>query len=123
MGTPLAGTIAGLWLSSIDALLPWFVGQIILAAALVQWFVVLHECGHGTLFETAWLNALATAAGFFALIPFESWKRYTTGTTSGPAGRIWIRRRRYWRPRLQEGSSAAVNVCWKYWIPLFSVLY
>jgi acyl-lipid omega-6 desaturase (Delta-12 desaturase) len=125
MSATLAGTIAGLWLSSIDVLLGWFVGQIILAAALVQWFIVLHECGHGTLFETAWLNTLTgQLAGGFALIPFECWKRVhnrhhkwtgwqdvdptTALLATAPSGRL---------------ARGLVNVCWKYWIPLFSVLY
>src|SRR5215208_6735340 len=28
----------------------WLTGQLILALALVQWFAILHECGHETLF-------------------------------------------------------------------------
>ena len=30
----------------------WAGGQVLLALGLVQWFVVLHECGHDTLFRT-----------------------------------------------------------------------
>jgi omega-6 fatty acid desaturase (delta-12 desaturase) len=125
LGATLAGTIAGLWLSRIDVLVWWLAGQIILAAALVQWFIVLHECGHGTLFQTAWLNAPAgQLAGVFALIPFECWKRVhnrhhkwtgwqdvdptTALLVTEPSGRL---------------ARGLVNVCWKYWIPLFSVLY
>jgi acyl-lipid omega-6 desaturase (Delta-12 desaturase) len=125
MGGTVAATIAGLWLSGLDLLLWWLVGQIILAAALVQWFIVLHECGHGTLFQTTWLNAPAgQLAGLFALIPFECWKRVhnrhhkwtgwqdvdptTALLASAPSGRL---------------ERRLVNVCWKYWIPLFSILY
>jgi acyl-lipid omega-6 desaturase (Delta-12 desaturase) len=125
LSATLAGTIAGLWLSSIGVLSWWCAGQIVLAAALVQWFIVLHECGHGTLFETASLNTLAgQLAGVFALIPFECWKRVhnrhhkwtgwqdvdptTALLAEAPAGKL---------------ARGLVNVCWKYWIPLFSVLY
>ncbi len=125
MGATLAGTIVGLWLSTTAAPLAWLVGQIILAAALVQWFIVLHECGHATLFETGWLNTLSgQVAGFFALIPFECWKRVhnrhhkwtgwqdvdptTALLAAAPSGRV---------------ARGLVNVCWKYWLPLFSVLY
>jgi len=125
MSATLAATTTGLWLSASPLIAAWLTGQIILAAALVQWFVVLHECGHGTLFETASLNALAgQVAGCFALIPFESWKRVhnrhhkwtgwqdvdptTALLATAPTGRL---------------ARGLVNVCWKYWLPLFSVLY
>ena len=47
-----------------------------LALALVQWFAVLHECGHETLFRGKRANSIVgQVAGFFALIPFYNWKR------------------------------------------------
>src|SRR3954465_7377078 len=64
-------TGAALWLSSRDSLALWLVGQVALALALVQWFAVLHECGHETLFRTKRLHAiLGPIAGFFSIIPF-----------------------------------------------------
>jgi omega-6 fatty acid desaturase (delta-12 desaturase) len=121
----VAGTAAGLWLSSHDAVLPWALGEIVLAVALVQWFVLLHECGHETLFHTHALHRPAGhVAGFLALIPFECWRRIhahhhrwtgwqdldptTVSLTPRPRSRFVYR---------------AVNVCWKYWIPLFSTTY
>ena len=47
-----------------------------LAVAFVQWFVILHECGHDTLFRTrTWNRVAGSVAGFFALIPFACWTR------------------------------------------------
>jgi acyl-lipid omega-6 desaturase (Delta-12 desaturase) len=120
-----AATIAGIWLSVMPLGVWWFLGQLLLATTLVQWFIVLHECGHKTLFRAPLLNEVAGhLAGFFALIPFETWKRVhnrhhkwtgwqdvdpTTARLSvAPTGRL---------------ARGLVNVCWKYWIPLFSVLY
>jgi omega-6 fatty acid desaturase (delta-12 desaturase) len=125
LSATLVATVVGIWLSVDENSAWWFIGQLLLAATLVQWFIVLHECGHRTLFGAAWLIAIAGhVAGFFAVIPFESWKRVhnrhhkwtgwqdvdpTTALLSvAPAGRP---------------ARILVNVCWKYWIPLFSVLY
>ena len=42
----------------------------------MQWFAILHECGHETLFRTQRLHAVVgQVAGFFSLIPFYNWKR------------------------------------------------
>ena len=125
LSATMAVTLAGLWLSLMPLSVWWLIGQLLLAASLVQWFIVLHECGHNTLFSAPRLNASAGhLAGFFAFIPFETWRRVhnrhhkwtgwqdvdpTTARLSvAPTGRL---------------SRALVNVCWKYWIPLFSILY
>jgi fatty acid desaturase len=120
-----AATVAGAWLSLMPQAIWWLAGQLLLAATLVQWFIVLHECGHHTLFRASVLNeAAGHLAGFFAVIPYDTWKRVhnrhhkwtgwqdvdpTTARLSvAPAGRM---------------ARGLVNVCWKYWIPLFSLLY
>src|SRR5262249_54446836 len=48
----LALTGGALWLSSRHSPLMWAAGQLLLALSLVQWFAVLHECGHETLFRS-----------------------------------------------------------------------
>jgi fatty acid desaturase len=118
-------TVTGTWLSLKPHAVWWLAGQLLLAATLVQWFILLHECGHHTLFRASWLNDIAGhLAGFFALIPYDAWKRVhnrhhkwtgwqdvdpTTARLSvAPTGRV---------------ARGLVNVCWKYWIPLFSLLY
>jgi hypothetical protein len=76
LGGTVAVTAAGGWLSRHDAVVPWAVGQIVLSVALVEWFVLLHECGHDTLFrEHALHRPVGYVAGFSALIPFECWRR------------------------------------------------
>jgi fatty acid desaturase len=98
---------------------------VLLAVALVEWFVLLHECGHGTLFGSRWANIVTGhAAGVLAGIPFSIWTRihgrhhkWTGWQDLDPTTEaLTPRERRAWERGL-------VNFCWKYWIPLFSVLY
>ena len=124
-GWALASTVAGWWLATRASIVPWAAGQTALAAAFLQWFALLHECGHGTLFRTRRLNTLVgSIAGLFALIPFRCWKpiharhhKWTGWQDLDPTTAALV-------PRpLGRFERFAVNVCWRYWIPIFSVLY
>jgi fatty acid desaturase len=121
----VGGTTLAVALSLRDGWAPWVAGQALLAVMLVQWFAILHECGHDTLFGARRHNLLAgRVAGFFAGIPFASWVRVHgrhhkwTGwqdldpTTASLAPRA--------RGRIER---TIVNVCWRCWIPLFALLY
>jgi omega-6 fatty acid desaturase (delta-12 desaturase) len=118
-------TVGGLALAARPSWALWTVGQMLLAVAFVQWFIILHECGHGILFRTRRLHLIVGhIAGFFALIPFESWKRVharhhrwtgwqdldptTAALVPRPLGRL---------------ESWVADAAWRSWIPLFSVLY
>ncbi len=118
-------TCGALALSALDDWPCWLLGQCLLAVALVQWFVLLHEAGHNTLFRTRWLNRGAGhLAGFFAVIPFPCWKlvhgihHHWTGwqdldlTTAALVPRP-----------LSRLERLVVNFCWATWLPLFSILY
>jgi fatty acid desaturase len=103
----------------------WLAGQVVLAVALVQWFVLLHECGHETLFRTRRLHGpIGHLAAFFAVIPFHPWRRvhgrhhkWTGWQDVDPTTAALVPR------RLGRAERALVNGCWRAWIPLFSVLY
>jgi fatty acid desaturase len=125
VGLALAGTTAGIALSLVDSWVAWAAGQLLLAVMLVQWFVILHECGHDTLFRTRRLHAVAgRLAAFFALIPYHSWTRvhgrhhkWTGWQDLDPTTESLV-------PRpLGRLERAIVNICWRLWIPLFSILY
>jgi omega-6 fatty acid desaturase (delta-12 desaturase) len=103
----------------------WLAGQILLCFAFLQWFALLHEAGHKTLFRSARLNKISGhLAGFMALIPFDCWKcvharhHFWTGWQDLDATTATL------VPRKLSGLERfLINVCWWSWIPLFSVLY
>lgn len=114
-----------IWLSLSSSVFIWIIGQFILATAFLQWFILLHEAGHRTLFDSRSLN---TAAGHVAALlsgfPYSSW------TTIHFRHHKWTG----WQdldattaslvPRpLQKWEKGVINFCWKLWIPLFSLIY
>ena len=118
-------TVVGIWLSLFGTFFIWIIGQFILAIALLQWFILLHESGHRTLFRSKSLN---TASGHVAALlsgfPYSSWTM------------IHFRHHKWtgWQdldattaslvPRpLQKWEQSVINFCWKSWIPLFSLIY
>jgi fatty acid desaturase len=118
-------TSLALGLSSSTWLGWWLAGQVLLALAFLQWFALLHEAGHKTLFRTAWLNKISGhVAGFLALIPFDCWKcvharhhRWTGWQDLDATTATLVPRKLGWL------EKAVVIVCWWLWIPLFSTLY
>lgn len=125
VGLALAGTTLGVAMSFAGGAGMWIAGQVLLAFMLVQWFVILHECGHDTLFRTRRYHAIVgRVAAAFSLIPYHSWTRVhgrhhkwtgwqdldptTASLVPRPLGRL---------------ERLVVNVCWRLWVPLFSVLY
>lgn len=118
-------TTTGIALSLSDRWWLWLPGQAVLGLAMVQWFALLHECGHETLFRTRWVNApVGRLAGFFALIPFHVWKRvharhhkWTGWQDIDPTTQALV-------PRPLGGAERMLmNVSWKLWLPLFATLY
>ena len=111
--------------TTLLAILAWGSGQCLLTVGFIQSLPLLHEAGHGTLFRTRWLNPLVGhLAGFVALIPFESWKqvharhhRWTGWQDVDPTTASLAPRRR------SPVVLAVVRFCWRYWVPLFSVIY
>ncbi len=103
----------------------WLAGQVLLSLAFLQWFALLHEAGHKTLFRTAWLNKFSGhLAGFLALIPFDCWKcvharhhLWTGWQDLDATTATLVPRKLFWWERV------VINVCWWLWIPLFSTLY
>jgi acyl-lipid omega-6 desaturase (Delta-12 desaturase) len=118
-------TVVGVALSLQPNRLVWLLGQVVFAVTMLQWFALLHECGHGTLFRSKALHApVGRVAAFFSFIPFYCWKRvhgrhhkWTGWQDLDPTTAALV-------PRpLGRGERALMNVCWRYWIPLFATLY
>lgn len=103
----------------------WLLGQVLLALSLVQWFSLLHECGHETVFHSRWPNVvLGQVAAFFSLIPFPTWQRihgrhhkWTGWQDVDPTTASLVPR------ALGPLERVAMNVCWGAWLPAFSVVY
>jgi len=117
-------TLAGFMLSRSPGF-AWLAGQSLLAIAFVQWFIVLHECGHETLFRSSRLNRIVGhVASFFSLIPFQCWKRvhashhqWTGWQDLDPTTASLV-------PRpLRAIERVLINFSWRFWIPTFSILY
>ena len=121
----IAITASGIALSLSGRWWIWAAGQLLLALSFIQWFALLHECGHETLFRTKRLHApLGHVAGFFSLIPFRNWKsvhrrhhKWTGWQDIDPTTEALVPR------ELGRAERAIVNVAWRCWIPLFSVVY
>jgi fatty acid desaturase len=120
-----AFTALALSLAAADPWPVWLLGQLLLAVALLQWFALLHEAGHQTLFRTPRFNrAAGQVAAYFAGIPFGCWKLVhgvhhrwtgwqdldltTAALVPRPLGRL---------------ERVLINACWKTGLPLFSTLY
>lgn len=118
-------TVVGVALSLQTNWLVWLWGQVFFAVSMVQWFALLHECGHGTLFRSKALHApIGRVAAFFSLIPFYCWKRvhgrhhkWTGWQDLDPTTAALVPR------ALGRGERVLMNVCWRCWIPLFATLY
>jgi fatty acid desaturase len=116
----------GLWLSASGFHpLAYIAGQVLLALGFTQALVLLHEAGHRTLFRQPWLNDLVgTLAGFVALIPYASWRpiharhHQWTGWQDLDATTATLVPR-----RLAGWECVIIDGAWRYWVPLFSVLY
>jgi len=121
----LAVSLVGLTLSLRGGIVSWAAGQLVTAAALVQWFVILHECGHETLFRTRrWHRIVGPIAGAIALIPFVSWIRvhgrhhkWTGWQDLDPTAVSLLPRRR------SQFELAVVDLAWRLWLPLFAFVY
>lgn len=118
-------TALALWLSTRERLVAWLFGQLLLAVALVQWFVLLHEAGHFTLFQTRRLHLIVgRIASVFCAIPFTVWTavhgqhhKWAGWQDRDPTTAALV-------PRpLARAERLLINTCWRWWIPLFSVLY
>jgi len=125
VGQVLAMTSLGVLLSSRASMAAWVAGQLLLALAFVQWFVILHECAHETMFRDSRLNrAFGHVASFFSLIPLQCWKRvhsshhrWTGWQDLDPTTASLV-------PRpLRTFERLLINLSWRFWIPVFSVIY
>ncbi len=121
----LAFTCLAIYFSTSQHVLIWGASQIALAVALLQWFALIHEAGHKTLFKSVrWNKYSGHLASVFSGIPFECWKaihakhHHWTGWQDLDATTATL------VPRaLARWERLVINVCWKFWVPVFSITY
>lgn len=103
----------------------WLLGQVLLSIAMVQWFFLLHDFGHGSYFKQTWLNdILGLFASIFSLLPYYPWvlihnahHKWTGWREFDPT----IPEKRF--EELTPFQIKLVDFCWKYWIPIFAFSY
>jgi len=120
-----ATTAVAFWLSAQAEPLVWLGGQALLAVAILQWFFLLHDCGHRHFFKTPWLNTLVGhLASIFCIVPFTPWRSIHA------QHHLWTG----WKDRDPTQASVTLaelprplrvlmDVCWVLWIPLFTSVF
>lgn len=118
-------TLFSLWLSFSSSYLLWGIGQLLLAISMLQWFMLLHETGHKTLFKKGMINRrIGHVASLFCGIPFHSWQmihhqhhKWAGWQDIDPTTEQVVPR------KLRSFERNIINFCWKLYLPVFSILY
>ena len=103
----------------------YLLGQLCGAVFFAQAFILLHECGHSSFFETKRLNHLAGyLISSLVFIPFYNWRqihslhhKWTGWRDKDPTTE------KTFATRLSPRQELLVNVCWRWSIPLFTIGY
>lgn len=104
---------------------PWslafFVLELLGGISLFRWFVILHECGHKTLFRSRRVNSVVGhLASVFCLIPYYPWRnihllhhRWVGVIDKDPTQRDLLKLR-----EAPPAQNALFRILWKLWLPL-----
>ena len=124
--TPCLLACFGIFLSSYGLWSPaYFAGQILLGVFFFQCFILLHETGHFSYFNSRSINKLfGHVFGFFSFIPLTSWieihnlhHKWTGFRDKDPTTEGTV------SPAFGAATRLLVNFSWLFWIPLFTVGY
>ena len=118
-------TLLGLGCSFWGGPLLWLIGQFLVALAILHWFVILHDLGHGGFFRTKILNDIAGhLASFFVILPFYPWRYVHAGHHRWVGWKDLDPTMSQIQPReLSPLLRWLVNFCWRYWIPVFALSF
>ncbi|PCJ55422.1 MAG: hypothetical protein COA79_20680 [Planctomycetota bacterium] len=103
----------------------YLVGQIAGALFFTQAFILNHEFGHQSMFSSRRLNkVLGYSFSFFAFMPHYNWvkmhqlhHKWAGWRDKDPTTENTF------EVQLSTKQKSLVDLCWKYWIPLFSIGY
>jgi acyl-lipid omega-6 desaturase (Delta-12 desaturase) len=121
--------LAGLSFARMQAnaswLIVWLLSEFALGLLIFQWFVLMHGCGHRALFASRRLNDFfGYVASTICLVPYPSW-RYVHAQHHRWVG--WMDKdpttRSLARPPPPAWLGRVVDFCWRYWIPVFSLIF
>lgn len=104
---------------------PFLISQILLGIFFFQCFILLHEAGHFSFFKTQSLNrVLGHFCAGISIIPFASWisihnlhHKWTGYRDKDPTTEGTV------SPKFGIVQKSLVNICWRLWIPLFTIGY
>lgn len=109
---------------------PWSPGflllQVLAGVSIFRWFVILHECGHSTLFRRVGVNsAVGHLASVACLIPYFGWKhihwmhhRWVGVIDKDPTQKHLLRLQTASRAR-----NAVFRLLWRLWLPVPFVVF
>lgn len=124
--SPLLFVVIGLYLSLSENFGMLFIlGQISLSIFFFQCFILLHETGHFSYFNSRLLNRIVgNIFALLAFIPFTSWvaihnlhHKWTGYRDKDPTTEETV------SPKFSPPIKFLVNFCWFFFIPLFTVGY
>jgi len=118
----LALTALSLPLALSEVLILWLLSQALLAIAFLQWFILLHDFGHGIFFKSQAANWFwGSIASIFCLVPFSQWKHMHQQHHQHLEQQDLDPTRDSHPPtNLQKKFR---NFAWKWWLPLYSLRY
>lgn len=115
-----------IFLSTLSSSFPiYLVGQIFGGIFLAQAFILMHEMGHNSFFNSTFLNkTIGFLLSPLTFIPFFNWYKmhdlhheWTGWRDKDPTTENTF------DDQLSESQVKVVNFCWKYYIPIFSLGY
>lgn len=113
-------TAIAFFLSLSPATSWWLIGQVLLAVSIFQWFVLLHDFGHETFFQSKWANLVGGyVASVFCLLPFTPWKLMHERHHAAESFED--------DPTMQSGQKNPgegwLYFCWRFGIPVYALRY
>ena len=120
-----AFTTISIYLSLSETGVIWVIGQLLLGINMLQWFFLLHDLAHQSLFRNQTINAIfGHVASIFCIVPYYPWlyihnahHKWTGWKEKDPTiPEIKVE-------DLTRFQRNLIDFCWKYWIPIFAVNY
>jgi acyl-lipid omega-6 desaturase (Delta-12 desaturase) len=120
----------GLLVWALSVTEPWTLSflllQVLAGVSIFRWFVILHECGHSTLFARVGVNtAVGHLASIACLIPYYGWRhihwmhhRWVGVIDKDPTQSHLLRLQRAGRAR-----NALFRLLWRLWLPVPFVVF